>query len=137
MRDILFRAKNTSNVWQYGDYIYAGDKYGSNKVCCLKDRSLIRQSHCCKIETVGQYTGLDDKNGRGIFEGDIVNVLYNIGYAGVAKERAGLFKVIYDEKGCCFMKEKINGAGLFHFIGSDEIEVVGNVYDNPELLEVK
>ena len=49
-------------------------------------------------------------------------------------ERIGLFEVVFYDG--CFMKKKRSG-GLFHFIPSDKCQVVGNIYDNPELLEVE
>lgn len=73
-----------------------------------------------------QYTGLKDKNGIEIYEGDIV------------KTKNSLYKVIYDK--CCFWG--IDEMGKYpiyqikHYIMEDEIfEVIGNIYENPELLE--
>lgn len=89
-------------------------------------------------ETVGQYTCLTDKNGTRVFENDIVTVYYNPKYVGVSKDRVGNFAVVFHDG--CFMKRKITNpmsgdAGLYHFIQSDEFEVIGNIYDNPELIE--
>lgn len=84
-------------------------------------------------ETIGQFIGLTDKNGKKIFEGDIVDVLYDANYAGVAAERIGKFEVVFDRG--CFMKRKKDGFGLFHFIASDVHTVIGNIHDNPELLK--
>ena len=88
-------------------------------------------------ETVGQYTGLKDKNGREIYEGDIV----------LAPEWFGSLKCI-----CIYQQENtvnpIQGFGLYSYDSYfrkyntlvesdewDEFEVIGNIYDNPELLE--
>ena len=101
------------------------------------DRAIIiypdRFGNKCRIivdpKTVGQYTGLKDKNGTKIFEGDIVDVLYDVNYIGVATERIGVFEVVHNG---CFMGQK--GGVRYHFIPSDECTVIGNIYDNPELL---
>ena len=133
MREILFRGKRTSNgEWEYGDLWR--HPYGKPDICianpinddgCMGGRTV-------DPETVGQFTGLTDKKGKRIFEGDIVDVEYDIQYVGVAAERIGLFVVVFDDG--CFMKQKKDG-GLFHFIPSDKCEVVGNIHDNPELME--
>ncbi|MBQ8248065.1 MAG: hypothetical protein IJZ42_13135 [Lachnospiraceae bacterium] len=122
----LFRAKRTQDSsWIYGSLITGG------KSCTAIYRSESMHSFTVLPETVGQFTGLTDKNGTKIFEGDIVDVEHDLRYVGVAAERIGLFKVVFDEG--CFMKQ--NHHGLFHFIKSDTCTVVGNIYDNPELLK--
>lgn len=130
MREILFRGKDFSGVinhsWCFGSLDTTED-----------DRAIIiyldRFGNKCRIfvnpETVGQYTNLKDKNGTKIFEGDIVDVLYDVNYIGVATERIGVFEVVHNG---CFMGQK--GGVRYHFIPSDECTVIGNIYDNPELL---
>ena len=132
MREILFRGiiKNDNSrykrgQWAIGDLVrLQGGNDGKPHIY-----------GCGEVfaETVGQYTGELDKNGTKIFEGDIVDVKYNIDYVGVAKERIGMFRVVFHNG--CFMKAKIEGCGLYHFISTDEHTVIGNIYDNPELLK--
>ena len=133
MREILFRGKRVdTGEWVEG-YLYClSEKH--NPFIMAKNKC--GESHEVIPHTVGQYTGLTDKSGNKIFEGDIVDVLYDIKYTGVAAKRIGLFKVVF-YKGC-FMKDKItkinDEKGLFHFIPSDVCTVIGNIHDNPELL---
>ena len=130
MREILFRGKRTDNgEWVYGNLVRGCDKkyayiveFGNEELC--------RNYVDVHPETVGQYTGLADKNGTKIFEGDIVDVLYDVNYIGVATERIGVFEVVHN---VCFMGQK--GGVRYYFIPSDECTVIGNIYDNPELLE--
>lgn len=133
MQDILFREKviDENNEWVYGFLI------SDNVIRQTKETIPYNHSMCgvgdfyIDRETLGQYIGLCDENEVKMFEGDIVDVEYDINYVGVASERIGLFYIVFDDG--CFMKRK-NQGGLFHFIPSDRCRVVGNIYDNPEIL---
>lgn len=137
MREILFRGKRKDNgEWIEGYPVKLGresfsdpERYGiCNKAIPLGGSGVCYNLKIDEVvpETVGQFTGLIDENGRHIFEGDIVDVVYDIAYVGVAAERIGLFVVVFDDG--CFMKQKKDG-GLFHFIPSDKCKVVGNIHD--------
>ena len=128
-REILFRGKRADNgKWIFGDlrHIFHGE-YRAHIV----DNSNGLNNGVCGLEvdpeTVSQFTGLCDKNGVKIFEGDIVHV----------KARSCSFTgcVIYwleEARYVCKTKSGMRYAICAKF----EFEVLGNIYDNPELLEV-
>lgn len=138
MREILFRGKSTDNgEWVYGVPIIAkddiADKYitvmvdNPNEIVPMEGLSLFEQ---VDPETVGQYTGLTDKNGKKIFEGDIVR--YN----------DTIHKVIFCTiNGCAFFGITMPERGeIWNFDGitcANKMEVIGNIHGNPELLEGK
>lgn len=121
MREIIFRGKNSlTGKWVEGLLVETRDNF-----------RILAQDDMIPFgvvsETVGQYTGLTDKNGEKIFEGDIIeNCDFNAeeGKGGVVEYSDGAFE--------------INGNGIsstFHEnYWGQECEVVGNIYDDPELL---
>ena len=126
MREILFRGKRVDNgEWAYGDLLHCDDETE------IYSESVGKNGGYVVPETVGEYTGLTDKNGTRVFEGDIIDVAYNPNYGGVAKERIGTFKVGFEDGRYVYE----DGEGYFLFTESDEIIVIGNIHDNPELLK--
>lgn len=118
-REILFRGKQTDNgKWFEGSYwlsrsavretTYITDGYG-NLFCVIP-------------ETVGQYTGLNDKNNVKIFEGDIL------------KFRSGIYSVEWDNEHSKFLQRDGQFSRELH-IWIAKSEIVGNIHDNPELLK--
>lgn len=90
-------------------------------------------------DTVGQYTGLDDKNGVKIFDGDIIRQLYSqyqrFDVVGVVRfNKAGQFVVdhIWTAEQNPWKKGKKQGFAI-----TSQCEKLGNIYDNPELLEAQ
>lgn len=133
MREILFRGKRVDNgEWVKGDLIKCKDK------CYIHPNANIFQVHnaLSKLivlhevipETVGQYTGLTDKNGTKIFEGDILIADFDY-----KKEP---IEVIYYK--CGFKLKSKHCKEVYDYSIHDEtpeLEVIGNKWDNPELLK--
>ena len=131
MREILFRGKRVDNgEWVYGDLLHP-DNYGNGYSIedFTKDKN-----NCFDVipETVGQYTGLKDKNGKMIFEGDIVICRQEIN---------GNFIDEHIEKGYVEMKQGAFGLhrkqGYYRpfkdWLEDYEYEVIGNILKGGDL----
>ena len=139
MREILFRGKRVDNgEWVYGDLLQPTKEKILNIYEISDYNSLMGDIHEVYPETVGQYTGLNDKNGKKIFEGDIL------------QDKFGQIKIVdyCNEWGAfrtCFVKalneegKIVATVGGASFVGTiwRKYEVIGNIHDNPELLEEK
>ena len=130
MREILFRGKRADNgQWVNGFYAHElqGGHFISADEGAWYDGPMLSYVEVIP-ETVGQYTGLDDKNGVKIFEGDVVRYLNSI--------ESGNGVVIFDA--CAFLFNWIDideiDSLLRYFQCSKELEVIGNVHDNPEAM---
>lgn len=121
MRTIKFRGKDlSSSVFVYGDLVQRVLADGTKKTSIV----LTYETYDVIPETVGQFTGLFDKNGKEIYEGDII-WLYDV----------GIFYVIYNEERCKFELHDSDGfADKLWKLNTDRYEVIGNIYDNPELI---
>lgn len=131
MREILFRGKAACGAWVQGDLIHRRIWQSEFEVIRVDDSGFDNyQEYEVATETVGQYTGFTDKNGKKIFEGDIVKNEYR-------KGQYQYFKIVYDTRVYCWQVENKYGmlGFLYNVIG--DLEVIGNIHDNPELLEVK
>lgn len=139
MREILFRGQTR----RYGEKVtWSGEKIKSNWVyggifpqngegdfAIIYQQKPTVEKYPVYADTVGQYTGMLDKNGTKIFEGDIIDFLYRsdgddygiVQYDVDETEFGFVYNLIYD--------------GLGRHYCSRDIEVIGNIYDNPELLE--
>ena len=131
MREILFRGKRTINGdWVYGDFVRGNERKS------LRDSIFVYDSETQSFNdyeinpsTLGQYTGLKDKNGKLIFDGDIVKT-------DKFSEPNKQYIIKYDFQFGAFIGQDRYNVYFVTFDGdSDEFEVVGNIYDNPELLE--
>ena len=128
MREILFRGKkNNSGEWVYGN-LFNPDKSDTPTQICMGTH-IVRICYEIDTETVGQYTGLTDMNGKKVFEGDIIKCKvhemngYRVRRGVVEYHGVGFIMNLdpnswYDQKNISF-----------------DCEVIGNIYDNPELLK--
>lgn len=129
MREILFRGRDISGQWHYGVPLIFTEDF----VCITAPHTFNKK---VETETLGQYTGLTDKNGKKIFEGDIISIqfvedeyfvedriYYENGEVYFDTEHYGWYVRFYDD----FLS-------LWEYDDS-EIAVIGNIYDNPELME--
>lgn len=136
-REILFKAKRADNgEWVTGYYFKAGEK-SMILSFFTNETGLYYGMYEIDLETVCQYTGLTDKNGNKIWENDIVKfpdceMSTESGY-GDCFINAG--KVAYDtESMSYFFTDRIT-VDMSDIIIKEEVEVLGNIFDNPELLE--
>ena len=132
MKDIKFRGKDNRNAWHYGDLIH--DKHFSYilDINFLPALSVPATSFIeVDPETVGQFTGLTDKNGKEIYEGDLVELIPKEDH----KEHTNMYgikKVIWSECDACFYYDKFISMS---WSGWESEEILGNIHENPELLE--
>lgn len=123
-REILFRGKaNDTKEWLMGDLI--SHTYENPNIRPIGTLN----GYIVFPETVGQYTGLTDKNGRRIFEGDIVNV----------KTISGSFinyVITWFNSDLCWVMQSLKDTSVkFRLRSCWEFEVVDNIHDNPELMK--
>lgn len=139
MREILFRGKRIDNgEWIEGYFVYCKSEYDYEKTAEIIPREADRiyrgeydlyDVREVDPDTVGQYTGLTDKNGTRIFEGDIVKFGNIIG-------------IINYNEGCyCVKTNKPDWRGrsnpaidIVMNEYTNEVEIIGNIHDNPELI---
>lgn len=151
MREILFRGKKLDNgEWVEGAYF----KHDTVKTCLSSDdpkpKYLILQDGFCDWgfeppihgvavdpATVGQYTGLT-ANGKKIFEGDIGRYRQTDGAKRNGAPILCTGKVVYNAETASYAVDSRDDAGCkyFDYFPIKDFEVIGNIHDNPELMEV-
>lgn len=157
MREIKFRGKQTDNgEWVYGKYLQATDHW-SNSRGKHKDwivTGMIQNGGWVALlgryavipETVGQYTGLKDKNGVEIYEGDVVSAEHDFyetySRGNIESNNLEVWEEVVDRIDLLVDVVYIDGAFMCAewYLGNfkeNEIEVIGNIHDDPELMEVE
>ncbi len=123
MREIKFRAWDRyDNKWEdeIGEDYYCEDNAYMNKLLIINDSFKTKERF-----TYMQYTGLKDINNKELYEGDIVKILPN-NYIALAE---------YSQESCAYLLKNKNGYRGYFSIIQEGFEVIGNIYENPELLE--
>ncbi len=147
MREIEFRGQRCSNgKWVYGYYIESKISWRGHK----PHKSWIASGaisnggffnilgrYAIKDDTVSQFTGLHDKHGKKVFEGDIVEVddftsAYTSKYRGVVKMYRGYWCVEYEDS---ILEMTAHPMLFFDDFADRKTEVIGNIFDNPELMK--
>lgn len=134
MKEILFRGKCAkTGKWLYG-WVFGEKAKSIIEIDRPYPNECMVEAYCTSVieeSTVGQYTGLDDKNGTKIFEGDVVS-FEGIEWDGPNGSRVPYIGVVnYSEIHTSFNFEISNGLLAMPFEASD-MEVIGNIHDNPE-----
>lgn len=143
MREILFRAQTRrlgEKVRMNGEkvpsnWVYGGICHGKGDFSIIygwmdDEREAPIDKFVVYTDTVGQYTGLTDKNGKKIFEGDIVMglFLHSSPVKSVVSFQDGAFGLLWERAG-------VETFWAFTSICNVEYEVIGNIHDNPDLLK--
>lgn len=128
MRIIKFRGKTPDGIWVYGQY--AGEFDNSNLGGFRGALILAPYATIVEPLTVGQFTGLTDKEGNAIYEGDIILEKLK----GERKD-GELLEIVFGDFEWRVKNEVGCTTSLFFLNRYHEIEVIGNIHDNPELLK--
>lgn len=140
-REILFRGKRKNGQWVYGSLVVSENI--APAIYYEVGKGLVKQLDWCYVtpDTIGQYTGLKDKNGNKIFEGDIVH-LKGDGYDG-SKVGKDYYRVVTFHEGsfCLSIEDGVHypvHTPIYKYCDSYSIVnwvVIGNVHDNPDLIK--
>lgn len=141
MRENKYRGRRLDNgEWEYGDLVQFGQQCYTPCKCAIIPGTALGSDPLCKIlfdyevdpATVGQFSGLKDKNGREIYEGDILRVTLDFSEELVNRE------VYYLEDGFCIhIDDETDIQCIVYAIYARDAEVIGNIHDDPELLKTE
>lgn len=138
MREILFKGKRKDNgEWIEGSLItsinrawISSEKTDPQRLRSISNTDAIWRAIEIIPETICQFTGLCDKNGKRIWENNVVWLVYN--------GEGHIYQIVWDNSELDFKAtngEENYGSNFEYLLCCDEIEVIGNIFDNPELLQ--
>ena len=136
MREILFKAKRIDN----GEWLEGLVAKIENTFCLIREYGS-NISYECDVNTLCQYTGLFDKNGNKIWENDVVKKHFYTDYDACANSEEYTGKVEYLDFAWCITFEENKHKCVYpifmavEFKDAEYYEVIGNIFDNPELLK--
>ncbi|MGM8068432.1 YopX family protein [Listeria monocytogenes] len=130
MRDIEYRAfvKETKKMLPVTDLCFNETEAAGVSGCGNANCTLCVDWYSFDDVVLMQYTGLKDKNGKKIFEGDIVNCKF---FDRMVSDIAGVINFI----DCVWAVSDFKNKRLYQLIDVDNIEIIGNIHENPDLLE--
>lgn len=131
MREIKFRGKTQDGKWVYGDLIHSA----TDTIAILElDAPCLELVATVVPDTIGQFTGLHDKNGKEIYEGDVVRFidytytpLDGLKHEGYIAYNKGYFEIVVGDN----LRYCLHSIQLWVY---NHCEVIGNIHDNPNLL---
>jgi uncharacterized phage protein (TIGR01671 family) len=148
MRSTLFRGKVYSKNRRTGEYYDCGWVYGDfyryyngslhSTITNIDDKQMQSKEYSVELNTVGQWTGILDKNGKKIFEGDLL--IDRSVDEDEGMEITSYYPVVYNENRASYCinnsyyKNHSNLINMVDHFGIENLEVAGNIHDNPELL---
>ena len=122
----LFKAKDCNSIWRAG--LLIGLQEGR---CAIEEKD--GNKWACNSKTICQCTGLKDKNGKLIWENDVVGFWDTYSTENGQAEMDCIGKVVWDDETISFQVTNRLSAESYEVL--DECSVIGNIFDNPELLE--
>lgn len=134
-RKIIFRGRTYNGSWVYGDLCMPANRFASIRQNKYNYNGVSHEESEVIGETIGQFTGLQDKNGKDIYEGDI---LMCIGDRSDNKGKKYYRSVLFKHGSFCMTVPEYNClSSLYNHVVNGKLlwEVVGNIYDNKDLLE--
>lgn len=140
MRIVRFRGQDSNGKWHYGDLLHIGggciiysgsqteaETFTDDKIAVMLDMDEV---HVVKPETIGQYVGIKDKNFKEIYSGDILQC-GSLKFTVFYRDNLGGFVA----RNCDYDLSVYNIIPIGLLIGHDDFQVIGNVFDSPELIK--
>lgn len=126
MRDVLFRGKcELGKCWRSGSLVIREDTYGNVQYEIIKRQG---EKYVVIPDTISQYTGLKDKNGKKIFEGDILQYFND-------DNTVHYITIVFKENAFLVEDGGVTDTNLLTSYVCLGLEVISNIHDNPELLK--